>query len=265
VKPYMGRIQVRRLSHLLSILSAVLLATAKALGQPAAGPMFDVASIRQATVPQGAGLAALREAINATPGSLTMRNVTLKSCIRYAYDLKPYEVSGPDWLGDRRFDIAAKAGNAAPEERLRAMLQALLAERFKLAVHRQSKELPAYALIMGKNGAKLQPAEGSGEGSMTGAAMVFQGNKMPLARLANILSSVLKIAVVDMTGLEGHYDFKLDLRPYVTPRQPGDPPLDLSGMAMSAVQDQLGLKLESRKMQLEVLIVDHAEKSQTEN
>src|SRR5436190_8697393 len=142
----MVRIQVRRMSHLLSVLSAGLLATAGALGQPAAGPMFDVASIRQAAVPEGAGLAALRETINATPGSHTMRNVTLKSCIRYAYDLKPYEVSGPDWLADRRFDIAAKGGNAAPEERLRAMLRALLAERLRLGVHRQSKELPAYAL-----------------------------------------------------------------------------------------------------------------------
>jgi uncharacterized protein (TIGR03435 family) len=88
---------------------------------------------------------------------------------------------------------------------------------------------------------------------------------MPMSRLCDILSGVLKALVVDMTGLDGHYDFKLDMRPYITPPQPGDPPLDLAGIAIAAVQSELGLKLESHKSNLEMLVVDHAEKAPTEN
>lgn len=167
-----------------------LAAAGRVIGQPApAPPAFEVASIRPAQTPQGRGLIPFRETVDATPGSLTLRNVTLTTCIRWAYDLKPFEISGPPWLGEERFDITAKAANAVPEEQLRLMLRALLAERFKLAAHRESKEMTAYALVVGKNGSKLRPAEGEGAGSMTGAALVFQGHQMPLSRLADILSS----------------------------------------------------------------------------
>ncbi|MBZ5575226.1 MAG: TIGR03435 family protein [Acidobacteriia bacterium] len=244
---------------------AVFLAAA-AFGQPVPAPAtFDVASIRAAQTPQGPGLTALRETIEPAAGSLTMRNVTLATCIRWAYNLKVYELSGPPWLADERFDIAAKAAAPVAPDQLRPMLQALLADRFHLAAHRQTKELPAYALVVGKNGTKLHPAEGAGAGSMTGAALVFQGHKMPLSRLAEILSSALKVPVLEMTGLEGHYDFVLDLRPYILQRQPGDPPLDLLSIAITALQDELGLKLESRKADLEVLVVDRVEKTPTEN
>lgn len=121
-----------------------------------------------------------------------MRNVTLTSCIRWAYKLNPYEIAGPDGLSDARYDISAKAATPAPEDQLSLMLQALLAERFKLAFHRQKRELPGYALVVGKNGAKLTPAEGGGEGSMTGAALVFEGHKRPLSRLADIVSGALR-------------------------------------------------------------------------
>jgi uncharacterized protein (TIGR03435 family) len=84
-----------------------------------------------------------------------------------------YEISGPDWLTGARFDITAKAASAVSEDQLRLMLQSLLKERFMLAVHRQVKDLSGYALVVGKNGTKLRPAEGGGEGSMTGAALVL--------------------------------------------------------------------------------------------
>jgi len=100
---------------------------------------------------------------------------------------------------------------------------------------------------------------------MTGAALVFEGHKMPLSRLADIVSGALKMPVRDMTMLDGFYDFKLDLRPWLLDRQPGDPPLDLPGIAMSALDAQLGLRLEARKIQVDVLNVDHAEKTPTEN
>lgn len=242
-----------------------LLATAAIAQQPA--PQFDVASIRPSQTPPGRGLFSLREDINTTPGNLTMRNVSLETCIRWAYRLNPYQVSGQEKLGTDRFDIITKAAAAAPESELRVMLQGLLADRFKLTFHRQKKDLPGYALMPGKGENKLHAVEGpaGGEGSMTGNALMFEGHQMPMSRLADILSSALKVPVLDMTGLDGHYDFKLDMRPYITPPQPGDPPLDLVGIAIAAVQSELGLKLESHKSNLEVLVVDHAEKVPTEN
>jgi uncharacterized protein (TIGR03435 family) len=228
-------------------------------------PTFEVASIKASQTPPGRGLASLREDINTDPARLTMGNVSLSAAIRWAYKLGVYEISGPDWMSNVRFDIMAKAASPVPEDRLRLMLQALLKERFKLEVHRHVKDISGYALVVGKNGTRLRPVEGGGEGSMTGAALMFEGHKMPISRLADIVSSALKTPVRDMTGLEGFYDFKVDMRPYLLDRQPGDPPIDLPGIAMSALDAQLGLKLEARKIQMEVLAVDHAEKTPTEN
>ena len=95
-----------------------------------------------------------------------MRNVRLTSCIKWAYSVQDYQISGPGWLNTERFDIIAKAEGPAPDNQLRSMLQALLAERFKLALHRQTKELAAYALTIGKNGHKLHPSESDGPTSL---------------------------------------------------------------------------------------------------
>jgi len=228
-------------------------------------PTLEVASIKVSQTTPGRGLASLREDINTDPARLIMGNVNLGTAIRWAYKLGVYEISGPDWISNARFDITAKAANPVSEDQLRLMLQSLLKERFKLEVHQQLKDISGYALVVGKNGTKLHPVEGGGEGSMTGAGLMFEGHKMPLSRLTDLVSSVLKTPVKDMTGLDGFYDFKVDMRPYLADRQPGDPPIDLPTIAMSALDAQLGLKLEARKIQMEVLAVDHAEKAPTEN
>lgn len=256
------------------VFAAAVCWSAAGFAQPAA-PVFEVASIRPSQTPQGKGLPSLREDVATSPGTLTFRNVTLPTCIRWAYKLNVYELAAPDSLGNARFDITAKASTPALDDQLRLMLQALLVDRFKLAFHRQARDISGFGLVVGKNGPKLTAAEGGGEGSMTGAALVFEGHKMPLSRLADIVSSALKVPVVDMTGLPGYYDFKLDLRPYIVARQPGDAPLvnrDTPGMqdglvdvAISALQDELGLKLEERKVRLDVLVVDRAENSPTDN
>jgi uncharacterized protein (TIGR03435 family) len=251
----------------LGLYTSLLVSTALIVSAQTA-PQFDVASIKPSQTPPGRGpLAALREDINTTPGNLTMRNVTLATSIRWAYHLNAYQVSGPDSISADRFDIIAKAANPAPESQLRLMLQALLADRFKLTFHRQTKELSGYALVPGKGPNKLHVVEGDagGEGSMVGGGLIFEGHQMPMSRLADILSGIMKAPVLDMTGLDGHYDFKVDMRPYITPPQPGEPPLDLPGIAIVALQAELGLKLESRKANLEVFQVDHAEKTPTEN
>ena len=122
--------------------------------------------------------------------------------------------------------------------------------------------------------AKLTPAEGGGEGSMTGGGLIFEARKMPVSRLADIVSGALRMPVLDRTGLEGTFDFKLDLRPYVTARQDGAPLVnrDTPGMtdalvdiATVALEEELGLKLEQSKVRLEVLVVDRVDKSPAEN
>jgi uncharacterized protein (TIGR03435 family) len=234
-----------------------------------AAAFFEVASMKPHDSTQTPNtprnpLAAAREDINTGPGRLSMMNVTLNSATRWAYKLGVYEISGPEWISTLRFDIVAKAPTAVPEEQLRVMLQSLLKERFKLEVHRESRQLSGYALVVGKNGTKLKPVEGGGEGSMTGGAMMFQGHQMPLSRLCDIVASALRTPVRDMTNLEGFYDFKVDLRPYLTGLQPGEQ-LDLVSVATTALDAELGLRLESRKFPVDVLVVDRAEKTPTEN
>jgi uncharacterized protein (TIGR03435 family) len=235
--------------------------------QPAATREFEVATIKPAQPPPGRGfLAGLREDVKTEPSRLIMSNVTLTTAIRWAYKLGVYEIAAPDWAGEQRYDIGATASGAVSEDQLRVMLQALLADRFKVVVHRQTRDVSGYALVQGKK-LKLTQAEAGvgGEGSMTGAALVFEGHRMPLSRLADILASALKIPVRDMTGLEGYYDFKIDMRPYLASRQPSDGPLDLASIAMVAIDEQLGLKLESRKLPVDMLIVDSAERKPSDN
>jgi uncharacterized protein (TIGR03435 family) len=228
-------------------------------------PVFEVASIKPSQAPaQARGIFGAREDINTDPGRLTMMNVTLNTATRWAYKLGVFEISGPEWMLTTRFDISAKAPAPVAEEQLRLMLQSMLKERFKIEVHRESRQLSGYALVVGKNGTKLKPVEGGGEGSMTGAALTFEGHRMPLSRLADIISSALKTPVRDMTKLEGFYDFKVDLRPYLTGLQPGEQ-LDLVSIATTALDAELGLRLESRKFPTDVLVVDRAEKTPTEN
>src|SRR5580700_2553412 len=123
------------------VLLAVLLC-AGVRGQSAADlPAFEVASVKASQTVPGRGLASLREDINTDPDRLTMTNVALNTAIRWAYKLGVYEISGPDWLSNARFDITAKAASPVPEEQLRLMLQSLLKERFMVAVHRQAKDI----------------------------------------------------------------------------------------------------------------------------
>lgn len=235
---------------------------------------FDVASIRPSSTLQGKGLPSLREDVSTTPDGVLMRNVTVTTAIRWAYKLNSFEIAGPSDLGDKRYDITAKAASAVSEDQIRLMLRSLLAERFKLQFHRQARDLAGYAIVKGKGEPKLTPVEGGGEGSMTGAGMVFDARKMPLSRLADIVSGVLRAPVQDATSLPGNYDFKLDLRPYVAQRAAETPAVgrDAPGMqealvdlATVAIEDELGLKLESRKVRLDVLVVDQVEKSPSEN
>jgi uncharacterized protein (TIGR03435 family) len=197
-----------------------------------------------------------------------MRGVSLKTAIRWAYHVLDYQVSGPDWIGFQRYDIAAKAAEPVTEDQLRQMLQTLLAERFKVALHRQTKELPAYVLVVGKNGPKVHKSTTEGESSIQPdrARMTVAVQRTPISQLVEVLATVLRAPVLDETGLRGNYDITVNLAKYIpTDRLAGDPPLDPFALIMTGLQEELGLKLESRKVQLELVVVDRAEKIPTEN
>jgi uncharacterized protein (TIGR03435 family) len=158
------------------------------------------------------------------------------------------------------------------------MLQALLADRFKLTIHRETKDLPAYALVIAKNGPKLQeakpgtyPEDGKGHaGRILMDPGQLTGQGLPIATLAEFLSEWLGRTVLDQTGLKGNYDFTLKWTPEPgqgmmlrgpegsNPGPEGGPPTD--SPAITAIQEELGLKVESTKAPVEVLVIDHVEK-----
>lgn len=247
---------------------SILLASAAAFGQTEVPPAFEVASVKPDLRARAGGMGSRCEIITPEPGRLTMLNVRMTTCIAWAYDVKDYQVSGPNWMEDERYDIAAKAADAVPEKELHAMLQGLLAERFKLEFHRQKKELPLLVLQVAKNGPKFHESKGNGDFSFqrTGrAGVTIQG--APVSQLVDLLAQVLRMPILDETGLKGRYDIAVDMASYLPENfeHSMGPQPDLAGIVMSALPEQLGLKLESRKSLLDVLIVDHAEKAPTEN
>jgi uncharacterized protein (TIGR03435 family) len=199
-----------------------------------------------------------------------MRSVRFATAVRWAYSIQEYQVSGPAWVNEERYDIAAKAAAATPENQLRLMLQALLAERFRLAVHRETKEMQALVLVVGKNGHKLRESQTEGPTSVRpNGRLGAVAERANVTEMAAMLSQPLRMPVIDMTGLTGRFDFTVDATPYITEemlkRQPGDAPPDILSIAIVALQEQLGLKLESRRMPVELLVIDRAEKTPSEN
>jgi uncharacterized protein (TIGR03435 family) len=219
---------------------------------------FDVASIRPNPDRSDPSFAV-------NPGGLIYARVSLSDCIEAAYGVKPYQISGPEWLRRENFDITAKAeGNHSRDELMR-MLQTLLADRFKLALHHEQKEQPVYALVPGRNGPKLRPAEGEGQFSMGPAAGGIGFQKTSMSDFAGRFLSVIPMIgrpVLDKTGLPGLYDFTLQLNPTANgdagaiKRAAAEEGFSLFVYAL----DQLGLRLESEKAAIDFLVVDHVER-----
>jgi uncharacterized protein (TIGR03435 family) len=148
------------------------------------------------------------------------------------------------------------------------MLQTLLTERFKLRLHSEQKVLPTYALVAARNGPKFHESKTEGEPAVKLSKLGVTAERTPMAQFADLLAGPLRNPVVDRTGLTGRYDFMLDLAafPAFGKKDKGrDPNDDLISFVSSALQEQLGLKLEGRRGPAEILIIDHAEKIPTEN
>jgi uncharacterized protein (TIGR03435 family) len=231
-------------------------------GQPASTRVFEVASVKPHPDPPHI------IGVKTTGARLIADAETVGGLVMWAYNLKNYQVTGtdPSPVGDTMFDVVAKAeGDDTPaKDEFRTMLQNLLADRFKLKVHREIREMPVYALVVGKNGPKLKP---SAPDAAPGGRIQLVGRNyeytVPLATMDDIVDGVansfLDRPVVDRTGLIGPFNLKLTYTPNTRGNRTPDPDSpDLS--IFTAVQDQLGLKLESQKAGIEILVIDHVEK-----
>jgi|SRR5215471_8724068 len=272
------------------LLATVALATGfLSHAQPRVRSGFDVASVRPSAHPEGQSF------LQAIPGRLRMTNLALRRLILNAYDVQDYQLlRDPPWIASEHYDIqATAAGDTSVRQMEGAMLQVLLEDRFKLSLHRETRQLPVYELTVGKGGAKLQPSR---EGSCTpypvdsapptpptpgqknfcglhlsvnGLTRELDGRGVTMAVLAASLSrtynSDLGRNVIDKTGLPGTFDLHLKwaIRPLAAQANPGaaTPADDSSGPSLfNALQDQLGLRLEPAKGPVEVLVIDHVEK-----
>lgn len=190
-------------------------------------------------------------------GRLTATNVSLKSLIRSAYGLQNDQVTGgPKWLDEDRYDITAKTAGRITDQQQQPLLQNLLADRFKLKVHRDKQELTVYVLGIGKNGFLLKPSQSESSqirsNRGTGRSEITVVN-ISIRQFAGMLGRQLGRYVVDKTGLTGGYDFTFTWDP--------EGQSETVPSVFAALQEQLGLKLESQKAMVDVLVVDSAQKA----
>ncbi len=260
-------------------------------------PAFEVASVKPSR-PQSSG-APIGATIDAQ--NVRISNFSLFNLMLLAYQVKPHQVSGPAWMTTETYDIQAKLPEGGRRDQVPAMLQTLLAQRFGLRVHRETREFNVYALVVDKSGPRMKPSSageapptpngvvrggvtGDARGGATytsptgdsrvsagpGGSLHIECSKMTMLGLANLAGRYRDRPVVDQTGLAGAYDFELDVsaedvrdaaRAYDA--RPSTP--DPSGVSLDASLRKLGLKLESRKAPAEVIVVDKVEKVPVEN
>ncbi len=302
--------------------AGLLLALGAAFGQtPAAAPAFEVASVKPSGPPDPAKLMSgqMHVGMKVNGATVDIGFMTIADLIGIAYKVKYYQIQGPDWLTPtaQRFDIIAKLPQGATKEQVPEMLQALLADRFKLTMHRTSKENQIYALVVGKNGVKMKesppdapaPADpssgadanagisvkgtpetgmtikngenGTQKMTMANGVMHLETSKMSMTQLSETLSRFLDHPVVDMTELKGNYQVNLDISMEdmmnaarsagvqvpagAIPGAKAGEAADPGASSLFNNIQQLGLKLESRKAPLEMIVIDHLEKTPTEN
>ncbi|HVW10798.1 MAG TPA: TIGR03435 family protein [Bryobacteraceae bacterium] len=209
---------------------------------------FDVASVKPAN-PNAVG-----SNTDSDPGRLTMQNVTVKRCIMRAYEVPDLQITGgPKWMDETRYDIEARADHPAGYAELNQMLQSLLAERFHLALHRETRSLQGYAIVVAKDGLKMKPSAPGTRGHTNDGPGSVVSTATSISRLALKLSVLLGVPVVDQTGVSGSFDFTLHWIPYGAADPMAGPSL------FTAIQEQLGLRLEARKVPVDMLVVDRAE------
>jgi len=254
--------------HGLSLFISLALSGAIAFGQAStAAPAFDVASVKPCQHTVGPDY---NNQITYSPNGFSGRNVTLRRLLAEAYHLQVNQVMGPSWLDQNEYDVDAKAAGANTREQMALMLRGLVADRFNLKQHSETREMRVYELVVDSSGPKIRPLK-DGETATAGAGFRFHGDMRQFADFLAvqlsipgadnpaepIRASTSLIPVLDKTGLAGVFDFKVDIHPE----------LGTDGFTTwrRALQDQLGLRIESRKEGVAVLVVDEARRIPTEN
>jgi uncharacterized protein (TIGR03435 family) len=270
----MGRNRFKRRIELKGIGLGVMILACRAtfsqpLGQPsAARPAFAAASIKPDDRPDSAGL------LRPTPGALTAGNMAVSSYIKWAWNLRgDYQLSVPASLqayAGARYAIVARADDAAAIDQLRLMLQTLLMERFHLVVHSETRNIPVFALVVANGGPKqLQHPEADNvphmdldSGSADGGQR-WRFHNEPVSALIGIMSNGLSRPIVDMTGIQGSFDFTFVLPVWNRAEGPlGD---HVVSDVFPEVQRQLGLRVQAQTGPIEVLVVDRLDKTPSEN
>jgi uncharacterized protein (TIGR03435 family) len=230
------------------------------------GQAFDVASVRPSQREVGPDY---NNQLTYSATGLTARNTTLKRLIAEAYHLQLNQISGPDWLDRNEYDIQTRAASGNRQQ-MEPMLRNLLTERFNLKEHRQAREMRVYELTVGKSGAKIHP-DSDGESPNPAGGFHFHGSIREFADLLAIKLSMQPaqdpgvpvrasgppVPVLDKTGLPGVFDFRVNIQLELG--------TDAFTMWQRALQEQLGLQLENRNDNVEILVVDNASKMPTEN
>lgn len=246
--------------------AAIALAGLLAFAQPAPRPAFEVASVKPGD-PNNS-----QYSYRLLPGGrYVATNVTLKDLISSAYAVTDPRMSGgPGWLSTDRFTVEAKAAAPLPpwpdsNKVLGLLLQSLLEDRFKLAVHWETRQAPVYELLVEREGAKLKPADPAEAAGFAITLGRVWSRAVPLDYLASNLAYLLGRPVIDKTGLSGKYDYTATYTPdpgqaAVGPSAPTDAPPADGPSIFTALREQLGLRLESAKGPVEVLVIDRAEK-----
>jgi len=199
-------------------------------------------------------------------GKFRASATTLKFLLEWAYGIQPSQHSGgPSWIGTDRYDIVAKAEGNATDAQIKLMVQTLLADRFKLRLHHERKELSAYVISVGKSAPKLVPSKADEIHALRFAPQTGQDQKTvsyrvlatryTLTQLTDAFARQMGSIILNQTGLDGEYDFTLDLTPDETRPNPLDPTL-----LITAMREQLGLTLKSQKAPVDILVVDSAER-----
>lgn len=240
--------------------------------QQASAPAFEVTSVkRNVTNAQGSGA-------NVSPsGLLTIVNMPIRALLRNVLELQDAQlIGGPDWMATERYDITAKAADNSPRPEVPRMIETLLRDRFRLRYHRETRSLPVYTLVRGTGGGKLGSSirasdtdcaeraaatragrGGSRECGFSRSPVSLRATGMDLASAAAMLSQIAGRIVIDKTELSGQYDFELKWADFATLN--GDPLAD-GGSLFTAVQEQLGLRLQPDRAPVQVVVIDSMER-----
>ena len=236
--------------------AVVLLAAASLFAQtPANRPSYEAAMVKLNTSGENG------QDDDSTTGQTNMRNLPLQRLIAMAYEVKPAQVSGPKWLEDVRIDIVAKFPAGAKESEHPAMLRTLLEDRFHMAVHRETKDMPGYAMVLAKGGFKLKPveAEGNDTDHHGGRVQTLAAKGTSMASLADLVSRYLNTVVVDRTEVAGAYNFELKWSRDDLPAVDQPPTLPV------VLEDVLGVRLQAQKVPVEMVVVDRIDRAPTDN